>query len=279
MYCPCFVSHPIRYFFIRTERCNCRANGFAGTVAGAILEAPVLPTLQSSSGNSTSPMLFVLSAKTQVALVQYVQDYIQFCKHADTSDFSSICYTSCLGREHYKYRFTCVTRSVVELLEKLEGELTRLRSTKIDVNRPFPVLGFPGQGAQYQGMARALSLRYPRFLSILSQTADTASDAAGFPVFPYLFDKESPAGSSLDESYFGQICTFVFQCTMYQWLDALGIQPQAVIGHSLGEIPAAGTFTCLLCVTSESLLILLQLPAVHSRLISLSNLYASVLSF
>jgi hypothetical protein len=75
MYCPCFVSHPISCFFVRTERCNYRANGFAGTVAGSILKASALSTPQSSSGNSTSPMLFVLSAKIQVALVQYVQDY------------------------------------------------------------------------------------------------------------------------------------------------------------------------------------------------------------
>jgi acyl transferase domain-containing protein len=86
-------------------------------------------------------------------------------------------------------------------------------------------------------MARTPGHRYPSFLSILSQAASATS------VLPFLLDEESPAESSLDASYFGQICTFVFQCTMYQWLYALGIQPQAVIGHSLGEIPAAGTRT------------------------------------
>ena len=192
------------------------------------------------------PMLFVLSAKTQLALLKYVQDYLDFCTKTDESNFQSVCYTSCVGREHYKYRFACVARSMPELIVKLESELSLLRSTKVSVSSPRPVLGFPGQGAQYQGMAHVLAQRYPRFRTILSEAAGAATSTAGFSVLPYLIDEEPPAGPSLDASRIGQICTFVYQYAMYRWLETLGVQPQGVIGHSLGEIPAAGIFTPVL---------------------------------
>jgi acyl transferase domain-containing protein len=186
-------------------------------------------------------MLFVLSAKTQPAMLKYMQAYLDFCKSADERDFLSICYTSCVGREHYKYRFACVVRSIPALVEKLGNALSSLTSTKVSVSGPRCVMGFPGQGAQYQGMAFTLAQRYPQFLSILSEAAGAATVTTGVPILPYLIDEELPSGLSLDETRIGQVCIFLYQYAMYRWLGALGVQFGGVMGHSVGEICAAGT--------------------------------------
>ncbi|KAF6747507.1 thiolase-like protein [Ephemerocybe angulata] len=137
-----------------------RSNGFAGTIAGAILEEysdakislyspePMSDrSVSQSSQNSSwckldsekfslspsftpsrtpSPIstpaitdsmsdivpvshLFVVSAKSPAALREYIGRYIDFCNRSATDQFESICYTSCVGREHYRYRYACVS--------------------------------------------------------------------------------------------------------------------------------------------------------------------------
>ena len=40
---------------------------------------------------------------------------------------------------------------------------------------------------------------------------------------------------------------FVYQYSICTWLKQLGVEPQDVLGHSLGEIAAAGAYTTLFC--------------------------------
>ena len=76
-----------------------RSNGFAGSIAGAVLEAPSeeLKKITAVEIPDSVPMMFVVSAKSQEALLQYLNNYLDFCLDADASLFHSICYTSCVG--------------------------------------------------------------------------------------------------------------------------------------------------------------------------------------
>ena len=85
----------------------------------------VIHSADLSSENETEaledfPMLFVVSAKSAEALRQYLWMYLDFCRTAPTSNFRSICYTTCLGREHYRYRFACVVRNMGNLIKVLD---------------------------------------------------------------------------------------------------------------------------------------------------------------
>lgn len=58
---------------------------------------------------------------------------------------------------------------------------------------------------------------------------------------PYLVEDSALPGSiSIDNSEVAQVCIYTFQYAMATWLERLGIQAHAVMGHSLGEITAAG---------------------------------------
>lgn len=92
----------------------------------------------------TSPAVFVASAKSPNALREYLEHYIAFCNEAAESDFYNTCYTSCVGREHYKYRVSCVASTFQDLSRQLENAL------KAHTNKQSPpvgrlVFGFPGK--------------------------------------------------------------------------------------------------------------------------------------
>ena len=228
-----------------------RANGFAGTIAGVVLEDPKKHVIHSTkllSSNETEaledfPMLFVVSAKSTEALKQYLWKYLDFCRTAPTSNFRSICYTTCLGREHYRYRFACVVSNLGNLIKVLEDRLDSVSSRAGFYPPPAAcriAFAFPGQGSHYQAMASDLTARYPGFRDILDSAASAASMLSGYPISSFLVDAETSCDLAIDNSQVAQICIFVYQYSICTWLRQLGIEPHAVLGHSLGEIAAAG---------------------------------------
>lgn len=123
---------------------------------------------------------------------------------------------------------------------------------------PCLLLAFPGQGSQFQGMARDLSIGYSGFHSILVEASTRASSLTGYPILSLLVDEVSQDNINIDQSKVAQICIFVYQCSVCRWLATINIHPQAVLGHSLGEIAASGKtnqlqfivikFSCLLVI-------------------------------
>lgn len=190
-------------------------------------------------------MLFVVSGKNQDALTQYLNNYLDFCLDASPTLFHSICYTSCVGREHYRYRFACVANNMQDLISRIEDHL-QSESTSSGGTARRILLGFPGQGSQYQGMGRYLSNQYSGFRNIITDAANKASSLTGYPILPFLVEESAPGPLTIDQSEVAQVCIFTFQYAIATWLDTLGIQAHAVMGHSLGEIAASGEFKVLL---------------------------------
>jgi len=195
---------------------------------------------RSSAIPELTPMLFVVSAKTQDALIQYMKDYLDFCLKAPASLFHAICYTTCVGREHYRYRFACVAHNMQNLITRIEERLQNISTDATAGNARRILLAFPGQGSQYQGMGRYLATQYSGFQKIITDTANKAAALTGYPVLPFLVDESVPGNLTIDDSEVAPVCIFVFQYAVATWLESLGIQAHAVMGHSLGEIAAAG---------------------------------------
>jgi acyl transferase domain-containing protein len=187
-----------------------------------------------------TPLMFVVSAKSPEALVDYLNKYLDFCLDASPALFPSICYTSCVGREHYRYRFACVAHNIQDLIARIEERIQNPPSASGPTGRRI-LFGFPGQGCQYQGMGRYLANQYSGFRVIITEAATKATKLTGYSVLPYLVEDSALPGSiSIDNSEVAQVCIYTFQYAMATWLATLGIQAHSVMGHSLGEITAAG---------------------------------------
>jgi acyl transferase domain-containing protein len=231
------------------------AYGFAGTLSGTILEAPP-PAKPVEASQQPAWMIFSVSAKSPDALRKYLEIYLDFCTTAPETDFRSVCYTSCVGRDLYRYRFACVVKDLDGLMQRLKDRLSQPRSLASHLPNPRIILAFPGQGSQYYGMANALAGRFGDFKTILAAAAKMASSLADFDVLTLLLGSGESTGE-IDKSTVAQICVsttcatalipfndpakiFVYQYSVCQFLRKLGISAHAVIGNSLGEISGAG---------------------------------------
>jgi malonyl CoA-acyl carrier protein transacylase len=92
-------------------------------------------------------------------------------------------------------------------------------------------LVFPGQGAHYAGMGRALYEAFP----VIREWMDRAAAAADFDLLHLLFhDREE----NLQKTRWQQPALFTLEYAVARHLLALGLRPVALAGHSLGELTA-----------------------------------------
>ncbi|MDQ7039605.1 MAG: ACP S-malonyltransferase [Rhodothermus sp.] len=97
---------------------------------------------------------------------------------------------------------------------------------------------FPGQGSQRAGMARDLMERFPEARARL----EAADRLLGFPLTAYMFgthtDDTEAAAAVLAQTEVTQPALYVHSLAVVAVLEAGGLQPDAVAGHSLGEYSA-----------------------------------------
>jgi amino acid adenylation domain-containing protein len=205
--------------------------GFGGTNAHVILEeAP--PQLPAPSQDDAE--LLVFSARTRDSLAQGAAAVLGALGASDTS-LGDAAFTLQIGRREYSERGFAVVRRKDELNDK------KLVVSGTTAARPRgAVFMFPGQGAQYVGMGRALHQREPVFRSIFDQANEILTPRLGRSLKEIVFAEEGESAQrALQETTFTQSGLFALEYALaLQWMH-WGINPTALIGHSVGEFVAA----------------------------------------
>jgi malonyl CoA-acyl carrier protein transacylase len=223
--------------------------GFSGTNAHVVVaEAPVLEPVE--KGLERPFHLLKLSAKTEPALhalwARYA-DYFNELREKETKDkegLSDICYTANVGRNDFSYR-ACI---VGQDSESMQAQLSKPLNAVIDPvvlgrqsqgHRPGKVAFlFTGQGAQTVGMARQLFETEQGFRDTLSHCGALLRSELSVPFLELLYGEQASA-EQLQQTEFTQPVLFAVEYALAKLWQQWGIQPNYVMGHSVGEYVAA----------------------------------------
>jgi len=222
----------------RPRRAGISSFGFSGTNAHVVLEEAQPPTR--APGRERSTHCLPLSARTPTALARLAQEYAAL----DNPPLGDLAYAAGAGRSHFSQRAAIVggdgeqVRAALAALAQGETHSTLSTGLCPPGAEPEVVFVFTGQGSQYPGMARTLYESAPVFREVIERAAAILPvDAAGRGLLAVLFDEAS--GAAVHETEWAQPALFAVEYGLAQLWRSWGIEPKAVIGHSLGEYVAA----------------------------------------
>ncbi|MFD2767405.1 type I polyketide synthase [Micromonospora eburnea] len=221
--------------------------GISGTNAHVVLGEyrRAAATAPAPAGGDEAQLL-VLSAHTQDALAALAAGYAQFLEPGGAGrelPLRDVCFSAATRRDHHESRLTAVGASPDELAERLRayvaGEsrprLGATASAPVEGGRPRTVFVFPGQGSQWEGMGRELLASSPVFREVLTRCDEVIRSEAGWSLLDRLTGAvDAPA--SIDTI---QPTLWAMETALCALLRDWGIEPDHVVGHSMGEVAAA----------------------------------------
>lgn len=215
--------------------------GVGGTNAFAIIEeAPAAIPVEPSK----KPFqLFMLSARNRPALDAANRRLAEFLNDHPEVDLGDVAYTLYTGRRAFDQRRVFACRSRSEAIEILEAnDPRRVFTHKVTPGKPSVVFMFPGGGAQYPNMGRDLYDAEPLFRELVDQGFDLLQPKVDFDVRGTVFpspENFEAAAKLLQRPGVQLAPIFILEYALARLLMSWGVQPDALIGHSLGENTAA----------------------------------------
>lgn len=244
------------------RRAGVMATGMGGTNAHIVIEeAPQAAPHDETDG----PSLLVLSANTAAALAQSAENLRAHLEANPSANLGDAAFTLQTGRRAMRHRRFIVARDHAAALMALTAKPARLAIAETDgAKRPL-VLLLPGVGDHYVGMGRELYAAFPAFRSEVDRCADILRPLLGHDIRDILWPKHrdwdrTPASQGIDlrkmlegntqpaddddtrrlnEITNLQPALFTIEYALAKlWID-LAAEPQAIVGHSMGEYVAA----------------------------------------
>ncbi len=224
--------------------------GFGGTNAHVVLEeAPGVGKengTNESKEQAVSPYLLPLSARSPEALQSLARSYQELLTSTPSGcavSLQDICYTASVRRSHHDHRLSLVFHNREQATEYLEafcsGESRSglFRGRKQRNRRQKLVFVFSGQGPQWWAMGRELLSAEPVFRATIEQCDALLCPCANWSLLEELTADESQ--SRLSETEIAQPAIFALQVALAALWRSWGIEPNAIVGHSVGEVAAA----------------------------------------
>lgn len=229
------------------------AFGMSGTNAHVVIEAgpaaaassaPAAPRTTTSAASpirsATGPNLIVLSGKNERAVAELADRYGDYLTAENSPALADIAYTTGVGRTHFPFRAAVVADDRDAAAESLRTIARGGTADAAYVGNGKPaskiVWQFTGQGSQYVGMCRQLYQREPVFAAAIDQCDRLLQDIGrDESLIDVLFEHPD----RIDHTSWTQPGLFAIQRGLAQWLTSIGLQPDVVFGHSVGQYAAA----------------------------------------
>ncbi|AVA21102.1 MULTISPECIES: type I polyketide synthase [unclassified Rhizobium] len=214
--------------------------GFGGTNAHVVISDPdpVAPPEPPLRGEGT---IFVASAHTASALSKLLEDYRSRLERAEPKEARQIIAAAAANREPMRHRFAAKAKDSAAVLAAIDAHLDGENSVGEVGEVPGQAIKiafvFSGNGSQWAGMG----VEAYRENSHFRQCFQSFSALFEYYLAEKLTDilVSSDLSMRLADTKIAQPLLFAIQASLSDCFSALGVKPDAVFGHSVGEIAAA----------------------------------------
>jgi monodictyphenone polyketide synthase len=190
--------------------------------------------------------IVAVSAKTKASLTGNLNNMIGYLEANPAVALGDLSYTTTARRYHHQYRLAVGTSNIEHLKKQLTTCLDAVETLKPTGKSDPPQIAFTftGQGASYKSMSLELYSEAPEFRRHM-QHLDSLAQGQGFASFIPAIDGSHPKDHQHSPvvTQLAQVCT---QMALTKYWASMGIVPDVVVGHSLGEyaaMQAAGVIT------------------------------------
>jgi acyl transferase domain-containing protein len=222
----------------RTRLAGVSSFGFSGTNAHVVLEeAPVSAPLEPARRPAA---VVAVSARTPAAARELAGRYARHLQADPQTRLPDVSLTTTLGRAQFAHRIAVAADTVEAAERALSAAATGASAPGVltghvsSGSRPAVAFLFPGQGAQWPGMARELAAGEPVVRQALASCASTLRDVLDVPLLEVLEREDL-----LNETQYTQPALFAVEWALAALWRSWGVEPVAVLGHSVGEYAAA----------------------------------------
>ncbi|WP_394842261.1 amino acid adenylation domain-containing protein [Pendulispora brunnea] len=230
----------------RLRRAGISSFGMSGTNAHVVVEqAPAIesvPAAVAATPSLPAILPFLISAKTDVALRAQALLLREHIEARPDLELVDIAYSLATTRSHFEHRAAIVAHDRLALMGSLDA-LAKGQSCGGAVVGPRAgdgklVFVFPGQGSQWQAMASSLLETSSVFREQLEACERAFSPYVDWSLLAVLRGLGGQ-DASLDRVDVVQPALFAVMVSLAVLWRSMGARPDAVVGHSQGEIAAA----------------------------------------
>ncbi|WP_394840512.1 SDR family NAD(P)-dependent oxidoreductase [Pendulispora brunnea] len=214
--------------------------GFSGTNAHVIVEeAPAAPPEEAGESERDYPLL--MSGAEEKAVREQAGRWGKWLGEHPETRWEDVVRTAALGRTHHEVRAVVMASNVEQAREGLEA-LGRGEAHAAVTEGRARALGrmvfvYPGQGSQWEGMGKTLLERSEVFAGAVRACDEALRKWTGWSVESVL--RGEAGAESLERVEVVQPALFAMAVGLTAMWRAWGVEPDAVVGHSQGEVAAA----------------------------------------
>lgn len=214
--------------------------GFGGTNCHVVL-AGVAPDV-SVPASPPGVSVLTLSAESPRSLQALLRRYDDLLEAQPVLDLAALARASNLSRADLSLRWAAPVNDLQALRQRLRAPARGASGAgRAGRRRPKVLFAFSGQGAQQLAMGSVLDETFPVFREVLDRCeSQLGRHWQALTLRGVLRGERTPSGDiAIARTEFAQPALFSFQWALVRLWQTLGIEPDGVIGHSLGEYAAA----------------------------------------
>lgn len=216
--------------------------GYGGANAHVLLEeAPIIKSRESQE--QKGQFIVPISAQNENALKQIAERYHDFLCSESNVNLNDFLYTVTKRRTHHNYRTALIATSQLDLCSGLKavakGEMNEniFSSKVITEEKPKLIFVYTGMGPQWWAMGRELMETEPVYAEMMIRCDSIFKKYSGWSLIEELSKDEDQ--SSMGKTFVAQPTNFALQVSLTKLLESMDVIPDAVVGHSVGEVAAA----------------------------------------